>query len=175
MADSFRGTSMGGGRPIHMHQRLAIFVDVQNMFYSAKALFQKKLDFQGLLERIVGGRELVRAVAYIVQAPEVDQSSFISLLHQVGYEVKSKELKKRPDGTAKGDWDMGIAIDSISVVPRIDVVAIVSGDGDFCDLVRHLKAHGVRSEIYGFPASTSEELKYTATEYIPLGSDVLLY
>ena len=169
------GTVLEALRPIHTHQRLAIFVDVQNMFYSAKALYQKKVDFQGLMGKIVSGRQLIRAICYIVQAPEIDQTGFINLLHQIGYEVKSKELKKRPDGTAKGDWDMGIAIDSIALSSRVDTVAIVSGDGDFSDLVRHLKAGGARCEVYGFPGSTSEELRYTATEFIPLGSDVLLY
>ena len=143
---SREGAKQAVRRPIHMHQRLAIFVDVQNMFYSAKALYQKKLDYEQLLRKIVGGRELVRAIAYIVQTPEVDQKGFIHLLHQVGFEVKSRELKVRPDGSAKGDWDMGIAIDSISIAERVDVVALVSGDGDFCDLVRHLKARGVRCE-----------------------------
>jgi len=162
-------------RPIHMHQRVAMFVDVQNMFYSAKALYSKKMDFEALMNKVVGGRQMIRAICYIVQTQEINQSTFINLLHSVGYEVKSKELKKRPDGTAKGDWDMGIAIDSISLAERVDVVCLVSGDGDFCDLVRHLKAHGLRCEVYGFPSSTSEELRYTATEFIPLDSDVLLY
>lgn len=172
------GLDLGGPanrRPIHMHQRVAIFVDVQNMFYSAKALYQKKLDFEQLIHKIVSGRELVRAIAYIVQAPDVDQSSFINFLHQIGYEVKSRELKVRADGSAKGDWDMGIAIDSIALSSRVDVIAIVSGDGDFSDLVRHLKAHGARCEVYAFPGSTAEILRYTATEYIPLDSDVLYY
>ena len=164
----------GSRRPIHMHQRLGVFVDVQNMFYSAKALYKRKMDFETLLKKVVGGRELVRAIAYIVQAPDVDQSGFINFLHQIGYEVKSKELKVRPDGSAKGDWDMGIAIDSISMTERIDVMALVSGDGDFADLVRHLKARGVRCEVYAFPGSTAEELRFTATEFIPLDSDVLL-
>jgi uncharacterized LabA/DUF88 family protein len=162
-------------RPIHLPQRIAVFVDVQNMFYSAKAVYQRKINFDAMLEKITSGRELIRAIAYIVQSPDVDQTSFISFLHQAGYEVKIKELKRRPDGTAKGDWDMGIAIDSISIAARVDVVALVSGDGDFCDLVRHLKAHGVRVEVYAFPSSTAEDLRYTATEYIPIDSDVLLY
>jgi len=167
--------SASAHRPIHMHQRIAVFVDVQNLFYSAKAVYQRKLNFATLLDKMADGRELVRAIAYIVQTPEVDQSSFITFLHQSGYEVKSKELKKRPDGSAKGDWDMGIAIDSIALADRTDVMALASGDGDFCDLVRHLKARGVRCEVYAFPSSTSEELRYTATEFIPLDSDVLLY
>jgi uncharacterized LabA/DUF88 family protein len=161
-------------RPIHMHQRIALFVDVQNMFYSARGLYQKKIDFDGLLRKMAAGRQLVRAVAYIVQTPEVDQTKFITGLISSGYAVKSKELNKRADGSAKGDWDMGIAIDSISTSSRVDVVALASGDGDFCDLVRHLKAHGLRCEVYGFSGSTAEELRLTATEFIPLGSDVLL-
>lgn len=169
------GSPHVSGRPIHMHQRLAIFVDVQNIFYAAKAVYQRKVSFERLRDKILGGRELVRAIAYIVQTPEVDQSSFIKFLHQAGYEVKSKALKKRPDGSAKGDWDMGIAIDSISIAQRVDVIALVSGDGDFRDLVRHLKARGVRCEVYSFAGSTAEELRLTATEFIPLNSDVLLY
>lgn len=169
------GAVLESTRPIHINQRVAVFVDVQNMFYSAKALYQKKLDFEGLMGKIVAGRQLIRAICYIVQSPEIDQTGFINLLHQIGYEIKSKELKKRPDGTSKGDWDMGIAIDAISLAQRVDTIAIVSGDGDFSDLVRALKAQGVRCEVYGFPGSTSEELRYTATEFIPLGSDVLLY
>jgi uncharacterized LabA/DUF88 family protein len=158
-----------------MHQRVAVFVDVQNMFYSARALYQRKLNFERLLHKIVDGRELVRAIAYIVQTPEVNQGGFINVLHQVGYEIKSKDLKKRPDGSAKGDWDMGIAIDSISLAQRVDVVALVTGDGDFAELLRHLKANGARCEVYAFEGSLSEELRNTATEYIPLDSDVLLY
>jgi uncharacterized LabA/DUF88 family protein len=160
-------------RPIHMFQRVALFVDVQNMFYSARGMYQKKVDFDALIHKMTGGRQVVRAIAYIVQTPEVDQAKFITSLLSSGYEVKSKELKKRPDGSAKGDWDMGIAIDSISISERVDVIALASGDGDFCDLVRHLKAHGIRCEVYGFTGSTAEELRYTATEFIPLGSDVL--
>jgi uncharacterized LabA/DUF88 family protein len=162
-------------RPIHMHQRVAVFVDVQNMFYSAKSLYQRKLDFSALLRKVAAGRQLIRATAYIVQSPDVDQSQFIFMLHQIGYEVKSKDLKKRPDGSAKGDWDMGIAIDSISMKDRIDVMAIISGDGDFIDLVKHLKAHGLRVEVYAFQGSTAEELRLTASEYIPLDANVLLY
>jgi uncharacterized LabA/DUF88 family protein len=158
-----------------MHQRIAVFVDVQNMFYSARNVYQRKLNFDALLGKIVSGRELIRAIAYIVQTPEVDQATFIHFLTQTGYEVKSKELIKRPDGSAKGDWDMGIAIDSISLEQRVDVIALVSGDGDFCDLVRHLKARGLRVEVYAFPASVSEELRLVATEFVVLDSSVLLY
>lgn len=155
-------------------QRVAVFVDVQNMYYSAKFQYQKKLDFNQLLQKIVRGRNLVRATAYIVQAPEVDQTTFLTFLTGMGFEIKSKLLKLRPDGTAKGDWDMGIAIDSIAISLKVDVISLVSGDGDFVDLVNMLKANGIRVEVYSFPASTAEELKSVATEYYPIGEDVLI-
>ncbi|MEE9259792.1 MAG: NYN domain-containing protein, partial [Candidatus Scalindua sediminis] len=110
-------------------QRLGIFVDVQNMFYSAKALHQSKIDYSKLLQEIVAKRDLVRAVAYVVHKSDVDQSSFTDALKRLGYEIKTKELRLRPDGTAKGDWDMGIAIDTIGMAPKLDTVVLVTGDG----------------------------------------------
>ncbi|MCC7478435.1 NYN domain-containing protein [bacterium] len=160
---------------MHPDQRVAIFVDVQNMYYAARNQYQRRLNFEALMERIVSGRRLARAICYIVQSPEVDQSSFISFLLQAGYEVKSKELRRRLDGSAKGDWDMGIAIDSIAIADKVDVVALVSGDGDFSDLVRHHKARGLRVEVYAFPGSVSEELRAVATEFVLLDTSVLLY
>ena len=156
-------------------QRVAIFIDVQNMFYSAKHQYNRKIDFAKLLSFIVNGRTMIRAIAYVVQAGEVDQSSFINFLKLNGFEVKAKELKPRPDGSLKGDWEMGIAIDSMTISRRVDVIALVTGDGDFAPLVSTLHSQGARVEVYGFPMNTSEELKRTATEFTALNSDVLLY
>lgn len=156
-------------------QRVAIFIDVQNMFYSAKHQYSRKLDFAKLLTFIVNGRTMVRAIAYVIQAGDVDQSSFINFLKLNGFEVRAKELKVRPDGSTKGDWDMGIAIDSMVLARNVDVVALVTGDGDFTELVNTLKARGSRVEVYGFPLNTSEELKRAATEFTALNGDVLLY
>lgn len=172
MRDMWTGAA---GRPIHVHQRMAVLVDELNMYWSAKSMYQKKVNYEALLQKMVAGRELVRATAYIIRSQDTDQQQFISALHQAGFEVKIKDLKKFPDGTAKGDWDMGIAIDAISMTDRVDVIALASGDGDFCDLVRHLKARGVRVEVYAFMGTISEDLKLTATEFIPLDSDVLRY
>lgn len=156
-------------------QRVAVLIDVQNMFYSAKHQYNRKIDFAKLLGFIVNGRTMIRAIAYVIQAGEVDQSGFISFLKLNGFEVKAKELKQKQDGSLKGDWDMGIAIDSMMLANRVDVVALVTGDGDFAQLVATLNAQGVRVEVYGFPMNTSEELKRTASEFTPLNSDVLLY
>lgn len=155
-------------------QRVGIFVDVQNLYYSAKYQYQAKIDFGRLLKITTKNRTLIRAIAYIVQTPDIDQTNFINILKDFGYELKSKELKIRPDGTSKGDWDMGIAIDTISMVNRLDVIVLVSGDGDFADLVYMLKARGAITEVVSFPSNTAEELKLAATDYIPLDSAVLI-
>ena len=156
-------------------QRIAILIDVQNMFYSAKHQYNRKLDFAKLLSYIVNGRTMIRSIAYVIQAGDVDQTSFINFLKLNNFEVRTKELKIRPDGSTKGDWDMGIAIDSMTLSQRVDVISLVTGDGDFTELVYTLKANGTRVEVYGFPLNTSEELKRAATEFTPLNSDVLLF
>lgn len=155
-------------------QRLAILVDVQNMFYSAKYQHNAKLNFSRLKDVIVGGRQLIRSICYIVQTPEIDQSNFLKTLDALGYEVKSKDLKLRQDGSAKGDWDMGIAIDAMAIASRVDTIALVTGDGDFSELVYHLRSQGVRIEVYSFAQSTAEELKRAATVFCPLSDNVLM-
>jgi uncharacterized LabA/DUF88 family protein len=155
-------------------QRVGIFVDVQNMFYAAKHLYNSKLNFSRLREYISRGRPLVRSIAYVVQTPEIDQSNFLTMLRSNSYEIRSKELKQRPDGSSKGDWDMGLALDALAMCDRLDVVAIVSGDGDFVELVNFLKARGVRVEVYSFPYSTSEELRHAATEYYQMGTEIVM-
>ena len=159
---------------VSFDQRVGIFVDVQNMFYAAKHLYNSKLNFARLLDYIARGRPLVRAISYVVQTPEIDQSNFLTMLRSNGYEIRSKELKHRPDGSAKGDWDMGLALDALAMSERLDVVAIVSGDGDFVDLVNFLKARGVRVEVYSFPYSTAEELRHAATEYFQMGTEIVM-
>ncbi|HOX40109.1 MAG TPA: NYN domain-containing protein [Candidatus Brocadiia bacterium] len=154
-------------------QRVAIFIDVQNMFYSAKTLHQSKIDYSKLLETIVSGRQLVRAIAYIVQKPDVDQTSFLDALDRLGYEIKAKELRIRPDGTSKGDWGMEIAIDALTLAPKVDTTVLVTGDGDFVPLVYALRAQGCRMEVVSFDRSTSTDLIRAADRFIPIDTTVL--
>ena len=156
------------------YQRVGVFVDVQNLFYSAKHLYDRKVDFEALLKLCVRGRALIRAFAYVVQTDELAQANFIEKLTQIGYEVKTKTVRFRADGSAKGDWDMGIAIDTISLHRKLDVIALVSGDGDFVPLVNMLKANGVKVEVFSFSRSTAEDLILAADEYFPLGEEVLM-
>ncbi len=159
---------------VNKHQRVGVFVDVQNMYYSARYQYHGKVNFEMLIDKIIRGRKMIRAIAYLVQSDEIDQSRFEQILADSGYEVKNKQLRTRPDGSAKADWDMGIAIDAIAIGEKVDVVCLVSGDGDFVDLVEMLKGNGVKVEVYSFPSSTAEELKEAATEYYPMDDDYLL-
>jgi len=154
-------------------QRVAIFVDVQNMFYSAKGLYQSKIDYSKLRESIVQERRLIRAIAYVVQKADVDQSSFLEALRRSGYEIKRKELLIRDDGSSKGDWKMEIALDAIILEPRLDCVVLVTGDGEFLPLVQALKHRGCRTEVVSFEQSTSNELMRTCDQFIPIDQDVL--
>ena len=154
--------------------RVGVFVDVQNMFYAAKKLDGARLDYESILDRIVSGRRLIKAVAYIVESSEINQSGFISVLEKKGYQVRRKELKSFMDGTAKGDWDMGMAIDILEMSDYLDVVALVTGDGDFVSLVRLVKKLGPFVELYAFGHNLSGELKETSDKFFEIGSNLLL-
>lgn len=153
-------------------QRVAVLVDVQNMYYSAYDCFRGRLNYSKLLDLAGKGRQLVRAIAYAMRDGN-NQSSFFTMLREVGFEVRTKEPKIRPDGSRKGGWDMGIAIDALTLAPRLDVVALVSGDGDFVELVRALVARGVRTEVYAFERSVGRELRESADLFVPLGEEMI--
>ncbi|MDY6769618.1 MAG: NYN domain-containing protein, partial [Candidatus Nanohaloarchaea archaeon] len=144
---------------IHEDQRVAVFVDVQNLYYSGKNLYDRKVNFSNLLKTAVHGRKLTRAQAYAIQADTEDESNFFEALRKIGFEVKTKELKEFKGGAKKGDWDMGIAIDAVKMAEKMDSCVLVTGDGDFVSLVNHLQADGVRVEAMAFGKSTAHELK----------------
>ncbi len=155
-------------------ERIGVFIDVQNMYYGARRL-KGKLDFDALLEEAVRERRLIQATAYVVESKEVDQSGFIALLEQRAIEVRRKTLRIRVDGSMKGDWDMELALDILDAAPRLDVVVLVSGDGDFTSLVKRVKAMGPRVEVVGFPRTTAKSLVEAADEYHPLDRRFMIY
>lgn len=155
-------------------QRVAVLVDVQNMFYSAKHLHNAKLNFTKLMEKAIRGRQLIRAICYCVETPDIDQTNFLDMLRKNGYEIKIKEMRRRADGSSKADWDMGMAIDAVCLAEKIDIIVIVSGDGDFSDLVYHLKNRGVGIEAISFMESTNEDLIKAVDLHIPIEKDLLM-
>jgi len=160
-------------KPYGETARVGVFVDVQNVFYAARQ-FNARVDFEKLLEATVGKRRLIKAIAYVIQSPEVDQTSFVSMLQQKSYEVKRKDLRLRSDGSAKGDWDMGMAIDVIGLADKLDVVVIVSGDGDFVALVNLIKTMGPKVEVFSFIHNTARDLIQAADSYYPIEEGLLL-
>ena len=160
-------------KPYGETARVGVFVDVQNVFYAARQ-FNARVDFEKLLEATVGKRRLIKAIAYVIQSPEVDQTSFVSMLQQKSYEVKRKDLRLRSDGSAKGDWDMGMAIDIIGLADKLDAVVIVSGDGDFVALVHLIKTMGPKVEVFSFIHNTARDLIQAADSYYPIDEGLLL-
>jgi uncharacterized LabA/DUF88 family protein len=148
-------------------ERVGVFIDVQNMYYSARQL-KGKLDFDALMQACVLDRRLIQASAYVVESKEIDQSGFIAMLQQRAIEVRRKTLKVRADGSMKGDWDMEMALDILDMAPKLDVVVLVSGDGDFTSLVRRVKTMGPKVEVVAFPRNTAKSLLEAADRFHPL-------
>ena len=149
-------------------QRVGVFVDVSNMYYSARVMYNRKVNFKAVLKEIIGDRKLIRAIAYVIKAESPEGQKFFDALDNMGFEVKSKELKVFYGGHKKGDWDVGIAMDTIRLAPKLDVVVIVSGDGDFIPLVEHLKSIGQKAEVVAFGRSASGKLREVSDNFIDL-------
>ncbi|MEK6947802.1 MAG: NYN domain-containing protein [Nanoarchaeota archaeon] len=154
---------------VNKEQRVGVFVDVQNMYYSARALYNSKVNFKEILKEAVNGRKLVRAFAYAVRAGEKDEENFHKALDGIGFEVKLKDLQVFYGGNKKADWDVGIAIDAIELAPKLDVVILISGDGDYIPLVEHLKrALGCKVEVMAFGKSCSGKLREATDEFLDM-------
>jgi uncharacterized LabA/DUF88 family protein len=155
----------------HINQRIGVFVDVQNMYYSAKNLYSSKANFKTILKEAISDRKLVRAIAYVIKADVKDESTFYDALSEMGFEVKSKDLQIFYDGAKKGDWDVGIAMDVMRLAPKLDTIVLISGEGDFSDLLEHAKSLGCRTEVVAFGKTTSHRLKDVADFFVDLDKD----
>lgn len=150
-------------------QRVGVFVDVQNMYYSAKNLYHAKVNFKELLREAVNGRTLIRAIAYVIKADVKEEKNFFEALSKIGYEVKSKDLQVFIGGAKKGDWDVGIAMDMIELGNKLDVVVLISGDGDYVPLVQHMsRAMGCRVEVMAIGRTSSAKLREAADSFIDM-------
>ncbi|MDP7244512.1 MAG: NYN domain-containing protein [Flavobacteriales bacterium] len=157
---------------INKEQRVGVFVDVQNLYYSAKNLYKAKVNFGQVLKEAVAGRKLVRAIAYVIRANIKEEKKFHDALESIGYEVRMKDLQTFAGGAKKGDWDIGIAMDIIELANKLDTIILVSGDGDFVDLLQHLKrAMGCRIEVMAIGPSSSGKLRDEADEFIDIDKD----
>ena len=158
--------------PKHKDQRVGVFIDVQNLYYSAKQLYKSKVNFAHILNKAVSKRKLVRAIAYVIKADIKEESNFFEALEKIGYDVRAKDLQTFFGGAKKGDWDVGIAMDIMRMASKLDVVVLVSGDGDFKDLIEHVKSLGCRAEVIGFRKTTSSRLLNVADEFTDLDKEL---
>ena len=157
------------------NQRVGVFIDVQNMYYSAKNLYNCRVNFGNIVETGVADRQLVRAIAYVVRAGVPEEQTFFDALIKLGIETKERDLMIYFGGAKKADWDVGIVVDAIRLSNKLDVVVLVSGDGDFIPLLDYLKNQGVQTEVMAFRETTSSKLVEVADDYIDLSQDQSKY
>gem|GEM_PF-605252 len=156
-------------------ERVAVFVDGENLYWSAKENFNGKVNYEKLLALAVGAnRYLVKAFVYVVKSIDGDVRPFIQSLAKMGYEPKIKDPRIRSDGSVKANWDMGIALDIIFILDKVDTIILATGDGDFVPLVNHIKSKGKRVEVYSFPDNTAYDLKELADFFYPLDEKIAL-
>ncbi len=159
----------------HKEQRVGVFIDTQNLYHSARNLYNARVNFGAVVKEVVAGRKLVRAVAYVITTEAGDEKNFFEALQKIGIETKTKDLQIFAGGAKKADWDVGLAVDAIKMSPRLDSVVIVSGDGDFIPLVEYLQTIGVQVEVVSFGKSTSGKLKEAVDDFVDLSENPKKY
>jgi uncharacterized LabA/DUF88 family protein len=156
----------------HPAQRVGVFIDTQNLYHSAKHLYKARVNFGAILEEAVGGRTLVRAIAYVISTEGGDEKNFFDALTKMGIETKTKDLQIFADGAKKADWDVGLAIDAVKLAPKLDTVVLVTGDGDFIPLIQYLDMNeGCQVEVISFGKSSSGKLKEAAHAFTDMSDD----
>jgi len=159
----------------HKDQRVGVFIDTQNMYYSARNLFKRKVNFKNIVEDAVGDRKLIRAISYVVSTEGGENEPFFEALEKAGIETRRKVLMEYPSGHKKADWDVGLAIDVVQMLDTLDVVVIVSGDGDYQPLVNYIKSRGRIVELMAFDKTTSGKLIEIVHSYTDLSQNQRRY
>jgi uncharacterized LabA/DUF88 family protein len=155
--------------------KIAIFVDVQNIYYTTRQAYGRQFNYRKLWQRISSGGEIVAANAYAIQRNDEKQLQFQNALESIGFTIKLKPYIQRSDGSAKGDWDVGITIDIMETAKDVDTVVLLSGDGDFDMLLDKIKKdYAVSAEVYGVPSLTANSLIDAASDYHKIEGDLLL-
>jgi len=160
----------------HPEQRVGVLIDTQNLYHSAKNIYHARVNFGNVLKDSVGGRRLIRARAYVVTTESGEEKGFFDALEKIGIETTTKDLQIFFGGAKKADWDVGMAVDAITMSPKLDTVILFTGDGDFIPLVKYLQVHGgCQVEVASFGRSTSGKLKEAADHFLDLDEDPRRY
>lgn len=149
----------------HREQRVAVFIDVQNMYHSARNLHNARVNFKAVVDDAVAGRKLIRSFAYVVRTKTGEEKAFFDALTKEGIETRIKDLQEFYGGAKKADWDVGMAIDAVRTADIVDTIVIVSGDGDFVPLLDYLKGRGRRVEVVAFGRTTSQRMREQADDF----------
>jgi len=154
----------------HKDQRIGIFIDIQNLYHSAKNLYAARVNYRELIKQLTANRRLIRALAYVVRSDsQAGEESFFEALGKAGIELREKELQVYPGGLKKADWDVGMTVDAIRMAGFLDVIVLVTGDGDFLPLIDYLKwGVGRGVEVAAFSHTTSSRLKESADRFVDL-------
>lgn len=156
-------------------KKIAIFVDVQNIYYTTRSAYKRQFNYRELWKRISKQGEIISAFAYAIQRHDTDQLKFQEALRHIGFEIKLKPYIQRSDGSAKGDWDVGITVDVMRMAQQVDTVILLSGDGDFDILLESISQNeGVNTEVYGVSSLTAQSLINATDTYHPIDQGLLL-
>ncbi len=160
----------------HSNQRVGVLIDAQNLYHSAQNLYGKRVNFTEVLEEAVAGRQLIRAIAYVITSDTGDESSFFEALENAGIETKTKDLQIFHGGAKKADWDVGIAMDAVKLSTSLDAIVIASGDGDFIPMVKYVQQHaGCQVEVISFGRSSSSKLMEVVDDFTDMCDDTNRY
>lgn len=152
----------------HDEQRVAIFIDTQNLYHSAKNIYKSKVNFDAVVKAALGNRKLIRAISYVVTTESGEEQSFFEALEKIGIEVKTKDLQIFFGGAKKADWDVGMAVDAIKHSQKVDAIVLATGDGDFVPLVEYVRSQGCQVEAISFGKSSSSRLREIVDDFIDM-------
>jgi uncharacterized LabA/DUF88 family protein len=155
----------------HRQQRVGVLVDVANLYHSAKNLYNSRVEFKEALKYAVGGRNLIRAIAYVIKTETEEETQFFEALLQQGFEIQTKDLQIFAGGAKKADWDVGITVDAIKLADKLDSIILMTGDGDFIPLASYLQSKGCLVEVVAFHQTTSSRLIEVANDFLDLSGN----
>lgn len=155
----------------HPEQRVAILIDTQNLYHSAKNLYKSKVNFGEVVHAVLEDRKLVRALSYVVNTESGEETAFFEALEKLGIEIKTKDLQIFYGGAKKADWDVGMAVDAIKLAHKVDAIILATGDGDFIPLVEYVKSQGCQVEAITFGRSASSGLRAAVDDFIDMDQD----
>ncbi len=153
------------------NQRVAVLIDTQNMYHSAKHIHGARLAFGKVVEAVAGPRPVVRAIAYVAKSKTGEEAAFFEALQGAGIELRVKDVQEFSSGEKKADWDVGMAIDGVRLADKVDVIILMTGDGDFVPLVEYLHGRGIIVEVAAFAESTNATLKTVCDRFYDISTE----